>query len=250
MKILVFQHLSCEHPGELRTCLQEDGAEWSTVELDLNESIPALEPFDALWVMGGPMDVWEVEKYPWLVAEKRAIRTWVRELQRPFLGVCLGHQLLADALGGKCLPQDIPEIGILDIELTAAGRADPLFAEMPVRQQVLQWHSVAVVRPPDGAEVLATSKMCAVQAMRVGRCTWSMQYHVEAQHDTVEHWGAIPEYRRALERAAGPGALARLHADMQQALPRMRFHARLLYRNFRTEVAKLRAGSHRPNLAL
>ena len=131
MRLLVFQHVDCEHPGQLRAFLAADGIDWRAVELDAGEPIPALEDYDALWVMGGPMDVWDVDEHPWLTPEKRAIRRFVRDLGRPYLGLCLGHQLLADALGGTCGPQRPPEIGILDIELTAAGRADPIFAGMP-----------------------------------------------------------------------------------------------------------------------
>ena len=108
-----------------------DGVDWTAVELDAGEPIPPLEDYDALWVMGGPMDVWDVAEHPWLVPEKRAIRRWVRELEKPFLGLCLGHQLLADALGGTCGPQRPPEIGILEVELTPEGEADPIFAGMP-----------------------------------------------------------------------------------------------------------------------
>ena len=104
MLILVFQHIECEHPGMLRTCLSEHDVAWDAVELDQGEAIPDLNAYDALWVMGGPMDVWDIDKYPWLVEEKDAIRFWVKELKRPFLGLCLGHQLLADALGVKCTP--------------------------------------------------------------------------------------------------------------------------------------------------
>ena len=99
MKLLVFQHIACEHPGVLRTFLAEDGVDWDAVELDEGAPIPDLHDYDALWVMGGPMDVWDTEEYPWLVEEKAAIRYWVNELKRPYLGLCLGHQLLAESLG-------------------------------------------------------------------------------------------------------------------------------------------------------
>ncbi len=112
MKFLIFQHISCEHPGIFRQFFSESGIDWQAVELDTGDAIPDLDGFDALWVMGGPMDVWDTDTCPWLVAEKEAIRTWVQDLKKPYLGMCLGHQLLADALDGKCEVQDTPEIGI------------------------------------------------------------------------------------------------------------------------------------------
>ncbi len=148
MKLLVFQHIECEHPGSLRRFLDRDGIEWDAVELDENEPIPNLTDYDVLWVMGGPMDVWDVEEHPWLVPEKTAIRTWVRDMKKPYLGLCLGHQLLADALGGTCGPQKPVEIGVMDAVLTEEGRTDPLFAGLPVQQKCLQWHSVRVAQAP------------------------------------------------------------------------------------------------------
>ena len=73
MKLLVFQHIACEHPGALRAYLEEDGVQWDAVQLDEGDSIPELAGYDALWVMGGPMDVWDVVEYPWLIQEKKAI---------------------------------------------------------------------------------------------------------------------------------------------------------------------------------
>lgn len=237
MRLLVLQHLDCEHPGQLRQYLRQDGIDWTAVELDEGEPIPALEDYDVLWVMGGPMDVWDVEQHPWLVDEKRAIRRWVRDLKKPYLGLCLGHQLLADALGGTCGPQPIPEIGVLDVELTVAGQADPLFKGMPVKQKALQWHSVQVAQPPDDAVILASSDSCRVQAMRIGDKAWSMQYHVEVEPDTVANWGEIEAYRTSLERTLGRGALETLKSDADANMTGFVSNAEKLYRNFMTAIS-------------
>jgi GMP synthase-like glutamine amidotransferase len=232
MRLLVFQHIDCEHPGSLRRFLDNDNVEWDVVHLNHGEVIPDFDHYDALWVMGGPMDVWDVEEHPWLVAEKAAIRRWVGELKKPYLGLCLGHQLLADAMGGTCGPQRPPEIGIMEVELTEAGQRDPLFDGIAARQKCLQWHSVRVAQEPENTTILASSEYCRIQAMRVGDNAWSMQYHVEVEEDTVDNWGAVPAYREALMSTLGQRGLNIMNAEADQSMQKFLSCAESIYRNF------------------
>ena len=239
MRLLVFQHIDCEHPGSLRDYLREDGIVWDAIELDEGEAIPDLDAYDVLWVMGGPMDVWDVAEHPWLIPEKHAIRTWVNDMKKPYLGMCLGHQLLADALGGTCGPAKPPEIGIMDVRLTPDAGADPVFGGLAKTQKCLQWHSVEVAQEPDSAVVLASSPDCRVQAMRIGNHAWSTQYHVEVEPDTIVNWGAIPEYKKALEESLGRGAYERIKAEGDAAMDEFRASSRQLYRNFMQQAQLL-----------
>ncbi|MCC7252657.1 type 1 glutamine amidotransferase [Hyphomicrobium sp.] len=236
MKLLVLQHLAVEHPGVFRDFLHEDGAVLHTVELDEGEPIPDLEPFDAMIVMGGPQDVWQEDAFPWLKQEKATIRRFVADMGRPYLGLCLGHQLLADALGGHVGPGTRPEVGALTISQTEHGRRDPLFKGVPDPIEVLQWHGAEVKALPEGAVHLARSDVCEMQAFRYGARAYGLQCHVEATRDTVADWAAIPEYARALEATLGAGSVARLEQDVKERLPTYTAVARTLYENFKTQL--------------
>ena len=231
-RILVFQHIAAEHPGIFRDFLAADGIAWDAVELDESQAIPELSAYDALWVMGGPMDVWEQEKHPWLATEKAVIRHWVLEQQKPYLGFCLGHQLLADALGGEVGPSLTPEIGILDVEVTTAGRQSLFLTGLPTTMKCLQWHSAEVKKAPANAAILVASDNCQIQAMSIGHYAFSIQYHIEITPTTVTEWGEIAEYKHALEKNLGPNALAQFDVDASANMADFNRYAKQLYDNW------------------
>ncbi|MBI5132650.1 MAG: type 1 glutamine amidotransferase [Rhodopseudomonas palustris] len=232
LRLLVFQHVDVEHPGIFREFWRDAGIAWDAVELDAGEPIPDLEAYDALIVMGGPMDVWQEDEHPWLVAEKAAIRRFVTDLQRPYLGICFGHQLLAAALGGVVQLGKVPEVGPGTVELTQAGAADPLFAGLSTPVRTFQWHGAEVASLPAGCEVLARNDACAVQAFRFGAMAYGIQYHVELTDVTVPEWQQIPAYAASLETALGPERAARLADDTRKLLPDFAAAARQLNDNF------------------
>ena len=232
MRFLVFQHIACEHPGIFRDFLQEDGIPYDAVELDEGEQVPSLDRYDALWVMGGPMDVWEEDQHPWLKSEKAAIREAVLQRNMPYLGLCLGHQLLGAALGGHVGKMKAPEVGILDVELTDASRADPIFAGMAAKQKALQWHGAEVATAPKGAIILASSPLCPNQAMRVGSLAYGLQYHMELTSRTVPEWGEVPAYACALDATLGADALPKLRDEAAALMPDFNRAARQLYGNW------------------
>jgi GMP synthase-like glutamine amidotransferase len=232
-RVLVFQHMSLAHPGIFRDCLRADGIEWDVIALEAGEPIPALAGYAALLVMGGAMDVWQEDQHPWLRAEKAAIRQAVVERGMPYLGICLGHQLLADALGGTVQPAARPEIGVHEVALNRHGQRHPLFRGLPARGRFMQWHAAEVVRPPAGAHVLAGSSDCAVQALAVGERAFGLQFHAEVDSATLAGWLADPETREALVEHMGEDGPDRVAAAAEAQMAALNQAARQLYLNFR-----------------
>lgn len=219
MRILVFQHASVEHPGVFLEFWKEQGHNWLSVELDEGEQIPSdLERYDLLVVMGGPMDVWEEQRYPWLIQEKAAIRRWVFDLRRPYLGICFGHQLLAASLGGDVSLMSRPEVGLANVDFTPDGQCDPLLSGMGASLETLQWHGAEITRLPEGSVVLAANAACPIQAFRWGSHAYGFQYHFEITEKTVHEWVQIPEYKSSLERALGVGSVSRLESAVAHRL--------------------------------
>lgn len=236
MNILVLQHIAIEDPGYIKDLMDADGCRLTQIELDEGEAIPEdLSGFDAMLCMGGPMDTWMEDDYPWLVEEKRRIRDWVVHEEKPFLGFCLGCQLLGEVVGGQVVRSEPSEIGVLDIQMAAAARQDPLFADYPDSLKAVQWHSYEV----DGLDLntdvtlLASSPATRYQIFRYRQNAWGVQFHVEVREDTVKLWGEVPEYRSALEASLGGDALESFDQEARGHMADMNALARQLYENFK-----------------
>jgi len=185
MRLLAFQNTPGEPPAAFSRHASAAGDTVHIVRLCDGGPIPDGADFDALIVMGGPMDVWEEDAYPWLAPEKTAIRNWVTT-GKPFLGICLGHQLLVEAMGGTCRSMQTPEIAVSDVTRLAAD--DPLLAALPDHFPAMHWHGVEADALPDNTCVLARSAGCDIQAVRVDDNAWGLQFHPELEHGTVTKW--------------------------------------------------------------
>ena len=229
MKFLVLQHINIEHPGIFLKFMKEDNIQIDTVELDENEKIPNLDKYDAMIVMGGPMDTWQEKTYPWLKIEKENIHNFASIKKKPYLGLCLGAQLLSEAIGGKVRKMKTPEIGVLDVSIKDDKS---IFAGIDKNLKALQWHSYEVCDLPSNTNVLATSPACNVQAFSSEKA-FGLQFHVEQTNETVHQWACVPEYKSALESTLGPNALDKFKEDVETNLSIFNNSAKVIYKNFK-----------------
>jgi GMP synthase-like glutamine amidotransferase len=239
MKFLVIKHLFVEGLGIFKHFCDNAGIEIDTVELEKGDSFPSLEGYSALWVMGGSMNVNDETEFPWLVEEKALIRRAIEQFHLPYMGICLGAQLLADALGGEVQAMTTPEVGLLPIQLTQAGLNHPLMTGLPKTFKVLQWHGQEVKQLPSGATLLASSLHCPVQAYAVGDCAFGLQFHSEVTELTVEDWVQIPAYRADLELTLGATGCNILKQAIDERFAVMNCEAKIIFENFLKIVERI-----------
>lgn len=182
--VTVVQHLSFEDLGSLESVFRERGYAIDAVQAGVDDVAAAMDAASLLVVLGGPIGVYEADRYPFLHDELAAL-TRRLQAQRPTLGICLGAQLMAAALGARVYPGGKKEIGFSALQLTAAGLDSPLRHLRDTA--VLHWHG-DTFDMPDGAQCLAASSVYPHQAFAVGRHALALQFHIEAQARTFERW--------------------------------------------------------------
>ena len=234
--VIVLQHIKIEDPGYIKDLMLQDNVNLITIELDEGEKIPSdLNKFDAMFCMGGPMDTWMEDDYPWLIEEKKKIKEFVVDLKKPYLGFCLGCQLLGEVIGGKVVKSKPPEIGILNVKFLETKKNDNLFSSFPDQIKSLQWHSYEVQNLEFNKNVtlIASSDVTKYQIFKFQNHAYGIQFHIEIKNTTVNEWGCVPEYKTALEKQLGTGALEKFDNSAKENMADMNRYSQILYKNFK-----------------
>ena len=242
MKIIVLQHIKIEDPGYIKDLMISDGAQLTTIELDEGETIPNdLSSFDAMFCMGGPMDTWMEKDYPWFIDEKKKIKEFVVYLKKPYLGFCLGCQLLGEVIGGKVAKTNNPEIGMLNINFSENKKNDLLFSKFPEKITSLQWHSYEVqgLENNENVTLLASSPETKYQIFKYQSHAYGIQFHIQVKDTTVSEWGCVPEYKNALEEQLGEGALEKFDKEAKANMQNMNNYSKILYSKFKSDILKI-----------
>jgi GMP synthase-like glutamine amidotransferase len=185
---LLVQHVTFEGPGAIAGAIADTGVDLTVLRMDRDDTLPspaAMADVAGLVVMGGPMSVHE--DLPWLADERALLRAAV-DAGRPVLGVCLGAQQLAAALGSSVLEGPAPEWGVGEVHLTAEADRDPVFGLAPTPLPCMHWHGDTFTLP-EGAVRLAANAAYENQAFRFGDRAYGLQFHVEVTASLVAHWG-------------------------------------------------------------
>jgi GMP synthase-like glutamine amidotransferase/DNA-binding CsgD family transcriptional regulator len=228
VRALALEHLRSDPVGVFGDVLVERGIGVDRVMLYEGEPLPDWRRYDLLVAMGAGVSVWQEDEFPWIAAEKRAVREAVLA-GIPYFGVCFGVQLLADAFGASSFQGPEPEIGVNQVFLTAAARHDPVFRGFPADLEVCEWHSNHFSLPP-GAVRLARSPRYENQAIRYGRVAYGIQCHLEPSLEDIRDWLAeFPASAVTFEQQHGQGSVERLLEDYADFVPFLQETARQVF---------------------
>ncbi len=195
MNSLIVKHVDIEGPGITEACLRKENIPYRILNLELNDRFPKLDDLTHIILLGGPMNVYEEGRYPFLRQEDLFIKEAIQRGKR-ILGICLGAQLIAKALGAKVCKAPVKEIGWYDISLTEEGARDPLFSPFPKTFPAFQWHG-DTFDLPNAAKLMATSSPVQNQAFRYGENAYGLQFHLEVTEAMIQEW--MKEYEKEFE---------------------------------------------------
>lgn len=219
-KLLVFQHVPHEDLGALRGLLNSAGIQSSTVSFWRNpDAAPGLDGYGGLVILGGPMGVYDADKYPHLATETKLIQRAI-DKRLVVLGICLGSQLIASALGAAVYPSGVREIGWYDVLPTPDAKMDPLFRHLGPTEKVFQWHG-DTFDLPKGAIHLASSPLCKHQAFRFGDTVYALQFHVEVDAAMIDSWLNIPDNQREIASLKGKIDTHTIRAETPRHIERL-----------------------------
>lgn len=185
--ILIIKHIDIEGPGTFGDFLISKGVAFRVLELGAGEKLPSnLKGIQAVVVLGGPMNVYEEDKYPFLKDENAFIQRVLQE-EIPYFGICLGSQLLSKAAGGRVVQSPVKEIGWYTVKLTPDGQSDPFLKGFREDEEIYHWHG-DMFEIPEGGALLASGSGCPHQAFRVGKNAYGIQFHVEVTDKSIKEW--------------------------------------------------------------
>ena len=219
-KLLVLQHVAHEILGTLNPLLKRNGFRIRYVNFARHpEAEPSLDGYHGLVVLGGPMSVNDARQHPHLITELNLIE---EAMQRnlPVLGICLGAQLIAKALGATVYPTQEKEIGWYDVTPTKDAEGDPLLVEFRGTEKIFQWHG-ETFDIPHGAAHLAFSSLCANQALRYGANVYGLQFHLEVDEPMIDRWLRVAKNRREILLLGGKIDPAVIRRDTPVYLERL-----------------------------
>ncbi|NRA00549.1 MAG: gamma-glutamyl-gamma-aminobutyrate hydrolase family protein [Myxococcales bacterium] len=230
-RLLVFQHVAFEILGTLNPLLKKSGFRIRYVNFERDpDAVPNVDGYHGLVVLGGPMNVDQVEAHPHLAAEVSAIRQAI-EGDIPVLGICLGAQLIARALGAPVTVNPEKEIGWYDVAVSDAGREDPLFAHFADTEKIFQWHGDTFAIPA-GATHLASTPSCRHQAFRHGDKVYGFQFHMEVDEPLIERWLTVPVHQEEIRASDGRIEPDRIRAETDTHIRSLKRLARRTFEGF------------------
>lgn len=186
MRLHYLQHVSFENLGSILTWATKQGCSVTATHLYNHEDLPAQTDFDWLVVMGGPMNIYDEENYPWLAPEKLFIREAI-DSGKVVIGICLGAQLIADVIGGEVTRNPKLEIGWFPVKLKVETKSLPLFSYLPEEPMVFQWHGDTFSKLPEDALCLAENDACPHQAFMYKERVFGFQFHLESTQETIQN---------------------------------------------------------------